>query len=123
MKDDNGITNERLEEIIKLSVSPPIIELAKALLAERAELEAMKDVWKDAPEWAVETYRIWKSSDWKMNTGLISKRTLPKSRARIIAERLAHEQFAMIGHIPSVQEKQEAIKENESALLEYGDEK
>lgn len=61
----------------------------ESLQAERAKPK--DDLWKDAPVWAVESYRIWKSSDGRMNTGIISIRELPKTRADELAEECARE--------------------------------
>ena len=70
--------------------SPLERKLAKALLAERAEREAVQDVWKDAPEWACQTHRVWTDGNGSQKTSDLHTRTLPKTRAREIAEETAH---------------------------------
>lgn len=60
-------------------------EVARMLLAERAEREKNPGVWDDAPEWADEAVVSW-SSEIKSMIGASYTRMLPKTKAREIAD-------------------------------------
>ena len=96
---DNGISNQVLE-IYSDSDSDIVKRLAKALLAERAEREAMQDVWKDAPEICDYIEAVLYHKNGQGITLLVTKtytRTLPKTRAREIAEKYGKDVYGEMG--------------------------
>ena len=133
---DNLITNEMLADAencihfesckeCKMPSSQIYIcieAISKALVIEREEREAMQDVWKDAPENC-----DYIASDFYHKNGqgislLVTKnytRTLPKTRARMEAEKTAKD--ILFSKSP-IGENQLADR-IESALLEYGESK
>lgn len=59
--------------------------LASLLKSERAE-RAKNDVWNGAPEWAINSFRVWNSDDGRQKCSETITRELPKTKAREIAE-------------------------------------
>ena len=84
---DNGITNKYLEEVVRVVANTEMVDIAKALLAEREEREKMQDVWKDAPNEATLMKVDYVGANFYLQKDYT--RTLPKTRAREIAEELA----------------------------------
>jgi len=87
MKNDNGITNEELKVLADCQNTIEVVpKLAKALLAEREEREAMQDVWvwADSPPQATLMKVDYVGANFYLQKDYT--RTLPKTRARQIAE-------------------------------------
>ena len=95
-----------------------LIQIAKALQAERAERKAMHDAWEDAPEWATETYRIYKNKDGNMTTGKADTREPPKSPERLVAEGIANRFPYERGTGVITTFRETMINEIEKAILE-----
>lgn len=73
-----------------------IVDLASQFLAERRERENNPGVWDGAPEWATVARPFWICTTTGKNDGKIEYgprvfRTLPKTKAREIAERSGRE--------------------------------
>jgi len=90
---DHGITNKYLEEVVRVVANTEMVDIAKALLAERDERKKVQDVWKDAPEWATVAKVHYRAKDGGIDPAYIEHtytRTLPKTWEREIAEEIAH---------------------------------
>jgi hypothetical protein len=120
MKNDNGITDAMLKMYIEnkyLNYTEYVVaDLAKALLAERSEREALQDVWDGAPDTATKAFLYWDipESDNVM-VGPVYNRTLPKTRAREKAE----EAYGNCHSSPK--RREEDIGIIEAAILEYAE--
>ena len=111
----NGVTDDELNLIITGILHINELTLAKALLAEREEREKMQDVWKDAPESAdratVEWFDFQNST--KLGKSRVYTRTLPKTRAREIAEKYGKDLYGEMGETWA--------DRFEKAILEYAE--
>jgi hypothetical protein len=113
---DHGITNKYLEEVVRVVANTEMVDIAKALLAEREEREKVQDVWKDAPESCeyIEAYFYHKNGQ-----GIILyvpktyTRTLPKTRIRQIVEKYGKDLYGEMGETWA--------DRIEKAILEYAE--
>ena len=119
---DNGITNKYLEEVVRVVANTEMVDIAKALLSER---EKVQDVWKDAPEGATRceaSYWFMPTNSstifpWHKTGDKVFTRTLPKTRAREIAEKAAIE----AGICDNPMAKKYAAEIIEAAILKYAE--
>jgi len=85
---ENAFTRDELIELLDDPETPRIStgtvrELIRSLLA---EMDKPGDVWKDAPENAIRSLTYFYDANRAYISEIERTRTLPKSRARVIAE-------------------------------------